>query len=72
MAKKTHQDLAILLLDFEKAYDRVHLAFLEGTMAHMGFSNKWIKATSAMYANATSKVIIVGGERRIYQTIKIS
>ena len=31
-------------------------------MTHMGFSNKWIKATSAMYSNATSKVIAAGGK----------
>ena len=30
-------DLAILLLDFEKAYDRVDWGFLEGTMLQMGF-----------------------------------
>ena len=38
VAKKTKQDLAILLLDFEKAYDRVDWSFLEGTMVCMGFS----------------------------------
>ena len=31
------QHLAILLLDFEKAYDRVDWSFLESTMERLGF-----------------------------------
>ena len=62
VAKKTKQDLAILLLDFEKAYDRVDWSFLEGTMVCMGFSRKWVKAVSALYSNASSKVIINGSK----------
>ena len=61
-AKKSKQNLAILLLDFEKAYDRVDWSFLEGTMEQMGFSTKWIKAVSTMYCNASSKVLIGGGK----------
>ena len=38
MALKTKQDMAILLLDFEKAYDRVDWSFLEGTMLKFGFN----------------------------------
>ena len=34
----TNQDLAVILLDFEKAYDRVDWIFLEGTLQRFGFS----------------------------------
>ena len=38
LARLSGKDLAILLLDFEKSYDRVDWGFLEGTMLCMGFS----------------------------------
>ena len=36
-ARQSHQPIAIMLLDFEKAYDRVDWDFLEGSMLRMGF-----------------------------------
>ena len=36
-ARSTSTPLALLFLDFEKAYDRVDWSFLEGTLARMGF-----------------------------------
>lgn len=41
-ASASHQPLAVLLLNFEKAYDRVDWDFLEGTLARMGFPPHWI------------------------------
>ena len=36
------QDLTVLFIDFEKAYDRVDWDFMEGTLLRMGFPNRWI------------------------------
>ncbi|MCO5609919.1 hypothetical protein L7F22_064154 [Adiantum nelumboides] len=36
-ARQTKQPTAIMLLDIEKAYDRVDWGFLEGTLSRMGF-----------------------------------
>ena len=36
-AQHSGQHLAILLLNFEKAYDRVDWSFLEGTLERLGF-----------------------------------
>ena len=54
------QDLAILFLDFEKAYDRVDWDFMEGTLVRMGFPNTWIRGVSTLYRNAYSSLLFVG------------
>lgn len=41
-SRSTSPPLALLFLDFEKAYDRVDWSFLEGTLSRMGFSQRWI------------------------------
>ena len=43
LAKETQQDLVILLLDMEKAYDKINWSFLQDTMCSMGFNKEWIK-----------------------------
>ena len=62
VARKSNQYLTVMLLDFEKAYDRVDWSFLEGTMAKMGFAENWIKGISSLYKSATSKVLLAGGK----------
>ncbi len=54
------EDLAVLLLDFEKAYDRVDWTFLQGTMAKMGFPEAWINGTAATYSSAHSRILLSG------------
>lgn len=50
--KQSKQSTIILLLDFEKAYDRVNWSFLEASMAKLGFSYKQILWTLALYRDA--------------------
>ena len=40
---QSNQKLAILLLDFEKAYDKVDWDFLECTLHRFGFTDAWIR-----------------------------
>lgn len=49
---ESKQNLVLLLLDYEKAYDRVEWAYLEGTMKHMGFNQTWIQWVRALYIDA--------------------
>lgn len=59
-SRESGQSTVILLLDFEKAYDRVNWQFLEAAMEKLGFSATWIKWTSALYRNASSSIIVNG------------
>ena len=60
MAEQQQQDLAILFLDFEKAYDRVDWDFMEGTLQRMGFPMQWIRAVAALYRTAHSSLLFAG------------
>ncbi|MCO5580746.1 hypothetical protein L7F22_034616 [Adiantum nelumboides] len=59
-ARASSTPLAILLLDFKKAYDRVDWGFLEGSLSRMGFPQAWIRGVSALYRSASSSVTIGG------------
>jgi hypothetical protein len=40
--KESDQDLVLLLVDFEKTYDKVNWMFLQESMRKLGFSDQWI------------------------------
>ena len=65
MAKKEH--LVILLLDFEKAYDRVNWDFLEEAMRRLGFPEAWIIVVATLYRLAYSSILVAGGRGRRFQ-----
>ena len=67
LARLLGEDLVVLLLDFEKAYDRVDWAFLEGTMLRMGFEASWIRGVSALYSTARSQVLMAGGRGPLFE-----
>ena len=50
----------MLLLDFEKAYDRVSWTFLREAMAKMGFHATWISQVMSLNENASASVIVNG------------
>ena len=60
LAKEKDVDLVVLLLDFEKAYDRVDWSFLEEVMLQLGFPMAWVVAIRALYKNASSSVYVAG------------
>ena len=60
------QALGMLLLDFEKAYDRVNWTFLRETMVTMGFHEKWIGQVMSLYNNASAAVIVNGEQSQTF------
>ena len=59
-AEEQEVDLAVMLLDFEKAYDRTSWEFLKAMMDALGFEQNWILGTNAFYSDASSKVLMAG------------
>ena len=60
LGAKSKQKLAIIMLDFEKAYDHVDWDFLLGALARFGFSQEWITCFSSLYSLAQSRVLLDG------------
>ena len=48
LARRTNNKVAMVLLDFEKAYDMVCWNFLESVMGKLGFQETWIKNTGSL------------------------
>ena len=61
------QDLSMLLLDFEKAYDRVSWTFLKQTMGKMGFAETWIQQVMSLNLNASAAIIVNGEQSKTFQ-----
>ncbi|KAL3678974.1 hypothetical protein R1sor_021930 [Riccia sorocarpa] len=58
--EKSNQQVLIVKLDFEKAYDRVGHEYLWQTMAAMEIDEKFIKLTQGLVEGATSKLHVAG------------
>jgi hypothetical protein len=59
-ALETKQPMVMLLLDFEKAYDRVEWSFLEGTLYKLGFVAIWVKWIKSLYTDSWCSVGVNG------------
>lgn len=57
----------MLLLDFEKAYDRVSWTFLEKTMEKMGFEGTWITRVMSLNRNASARIIVNGEQSQAFK-----
>jgi hypothetical protein len=59
-AEESNQDLVLLLLDFEKTFDRIEWGFLFGALEKLGFGDTWIRWVKALYKGTTSAVKVNG------------
>ena len=66
-ALENNQQLSMLLLDFEKAYDRVSWKFLSQAMARMGFNERWIQQVMSLNTKASATIIINGEQSQPFK-----
>jgi hypothetical protein len=50
----------LLLLNFEKAFDRIEWGFLFKALERLGFSQTWVHWVTSLYRDATSTIILNG------------
>ncbi len=48
-AEEDNQDLVLLLLDFEKAFDRIEWDFIFKALTVLGFSDTWVHWVKSLY-----------------------
>ncbi len=53
-AEESNQNLVILLLDFEKAFDHISWNFLQASMLRLGFDAEWISWVMALYMSVSA------------------
>jgi hypothetical protein len=59
-APENGYDLVLLLLNFEKTFDRIEWGFLFPTLSKLGFCPSWIQWISSLYWVASSSVKVNG------------
>jgi len=59
-AEESEQDLVLLLLDFEKAFDRIEWGFLFSALTRLSFSKTWVRWVVSLYQAPTSAIKING------------
>jgi hypothetical protein len=70
---ESEHDLILLLLDFEKTFDKIEWNFLFPTLSKLGFSSKWIEWVPSLYWLASSLVKVNGeseGNFRLSRLVK--
>ncbi len=59
-AEEDNHDLVLLLLDFEKAFDKIEWDFLFKALAVLGFSGTWVRWVKSLYKAASSAIKVNG------------
>ena len=70
-AEEQEVDLAVMLLDFEKAYDRISWEFLKVVMDALGFEQQWILGLAAFYRDASSQVLMAGSLEKSFKMTRL-
>lgn len=72
-AVESNQDLVLLLLDFEKAFDRIEWGFLFTALSKLGFNDTWVKWVRALYLSAPSAIKVngtIGSDFRLARSVR--
>jgi len=72
-AEELRQDLMLLLLDFEKACNRISWMFMQEVLRKQGFYKDFIRRVMTLYRNVASTIIVngeVGAEFDLSQSVR--
>ncbi len=72
-AEESNQDLILLLLDFEKAFDRIEWNFLFTALEKLKFEDTWIRWVRSLYKEASSVIKMndeVGSDFQLTQSVR--
>jgi hypothetical protein len=61
-ARESRQEMLLLKLDFQKAYDTVSLPFLFQAMSRLGIPDEYIQMTQMLFKDSTISVCLNGKE----------
>ncbi len=64
---ESDQELVLLLLDFEKPFNRIEWNFLFTALSKFGFSDTWIRWVNTLYHEATSAIKVNGKAGPVFQ-----
>jgi hypothetical protein len=70
-AQESGQDLVLLLLDFEKSFDRIEWDFLFPTLSKLGFCPTWIQWISSLYWLASSSIKVNGKRGKDFRLARL-
>jgi len=74
-AEESDQNLVLLLLDFEKAFDRIEWGFIFTALAKLGFEDTWIRWVRSIYKEASSAIKVnraIGLDFRLARSVRQS
>jgi hypothetical protein len=66
-AVESDQDLVLLLLDFEKAFDKIEWDFLFTALTKLGFNSTWVRWVRTLYHEASLAIRINGEAGPVFQ-----
>jgi hypothetical protein len=66
-ANESDENLIMLLLNFEKAYDIINWTLLQESMRELGFSNQWIQWTTTLYEEAKTSMVVNGQKGKYFK-----
>jgi len=64
---ESDQELVLLLLDFEKAFNRIEWNFLFTALSKLGFNSTWVWWVCTLYLHATFAIRINGEAGPVFQ-----
>ncbi len=69
-AKESDQDLVLLLLDFEKAFDKIEWEFLFKALVKLGFNDTWVPWVRSLYKVASLAIKVNGTAGPDFQLVR--